>query len=106
NSVACTLLYVHIEWNCHWSCLRFAFQTVGYLPEPGEKFSFTEARNPVMALAVYLADLVEFDVANASARSSQNNLYDESSVVQLPARHCLILEDSTGVGALLLPLKH
>ncbi|MCL7045332.1 hypothetical protein MKW94_006344 [Papaver nudicaule] len=84
--------------NIALNALKEAFQTVGSLPEPGEKFSFTEAGNPVMALAAYLAGLVEFDVAAASARSSLKIIPDESSAIQLAARHCLILEDSTDAG--------
>ncbi|KAI3946144.1 hypothetical protein MKX01_024900 [Papaver californicum] len=84
--------------NIALNALKEAFQTVGSLPEPGEKFSFTEAGNPVMALAAYLAGLVDFDFAAASARSSVKIISDESPAIQLAARHCFILEDPTDAG--------
>ncbi|KAI3895610.1 hypothetical protein MKW98_025401 [Papaver atlanticum] len=84
--------------NIALDALKEAFETVGSLPEPGEKFSFTEAGNPVMALAAYLAGLVELDYAAASARSSLKIISDKSPAIQLAARHCFILEDTTDAG--------
>ncbi|KAI3996051.1 hypothetical protein MKX01_024996 [Papaver californicum] len=91
-------LAVETSANIALNALKEAFQTVGSLPEPGEKFSFTEAGNPVMALAAYLAGLVEFDFAAASAHSSVKIISDESPAIQLAARHCFILEDPTDAG--------
>ncbi|OVA04519.1 zinc finger protein [Macleaya cordata] len=83
-----------ISANIALNALKEAFQAVGSLPEPGEKLSFAEAGNPVMALAAYLAGLVEPDVAAASARNSLKTITEESPGIQLAARHCFILEDS------------
>ncbi|XP_026394240.1 SWI/SNF complex subunit SWI3D-like isoform X2 [Papaver somniferum] len=91
-------LAVETSANIALNALKEAFQTVGSLPEPGEKFSFTEAGNPVMALAAYLAGLVEFDYAAASTRSSLKIISDKSAAIQLAARHCFVLEDSTDTG--------
>ncbi|KAK9113134.1 hypothetical protein Scep_020653 [Stephania cephalantha] len=73
--------------------LKEAFQAVGFFPGPGESFSFAEAGNPVMALAVYLAGLVDADMSTASAQSSLKALSEDASGIQLATRHSFILED-------------
>ncbi|XP_077233305.1 DNA-binding family protein [Tasmannia lanceolata] len=79
--------------NLALDALKSAFQAVGILPNPGESLSFAESGNPVMALAAFLAGLVEPDVVVASTRSSLKAMSEDSPNIQLAARHCFLLED-------------
>ncbi|XP_072991015.1 SWI/SNF complex subunit SWI3D [Typha latifolia] len=79
--------------NIAIDALRSAFHAVDYFPEKGNSGSFAEAGNPVMALAAFLAGLLEHDNAITSCRSSLKAILEESPSVQLATRHCLILED-------------
>uniref|UniRef100_J3LSA9 SWI/SNF complex subunit SWI3D n=1 Tax=Oryza brachyantha TaxID=4533 RepID=J3LSA9_ORYBR len=71
--------------------LKSAFESVGYFPE--HEGSFADAGNPVMALAAFLAGLVEDDTATNSCRSSLKAVSEVSPALQLATRHCFILED-------------
>ncbi|EEC76090.1 hypothetical protein OsI_13331 [Oryza sativa Indica Group] len=71
--------------------LKSAFEAVGYFPE--HEGSFADAGNPVMALASFLAGLVEDDTATNSCRSSLKAISEVSPALQLATRHCFILED-------------
>ncbi|XP_019165864.1 PREDICTED: SWI/SNF complex subunit SWI3D isoform X1 [Ipomoea nil] len=75
--------------NIALKALREAFVAIDSFPSPGERLSFAEAGNPVMALATFLVKLVEANVATASVRSSLKAVSGE----QLAARHCFRLED-------------
>ncbi|KAF8405208.1 hypothetical protein HHK36_010108 [Tetracentron sinense] len=79
--------------NFALNALKEAFEAVDSIPGPGGSLSFAEAGNPAMALAVFLARLVEPDVATASARSSLKIISGDSPGIQLAARHCFLLED-------------
>ncbi|CAM0875086.1 unnamed protein product [Alopecurus aequalis] len=71
--------------------LKSAFEAVGHFP--GEEGSFADAGNPVMALAAFLAGLVEDDNATTSCRSSLKAISEDPPALQLASRHCYILED-------------
>uniref|UniRef100_A0A804P8G8 SWI/SNF complex subunit SWI3D n=1 Tax=Zea mays TaxID=4577 RepID=A0A804P8G8_MAIZE len=71
--------------------LKSAFEATGHSPE--YEGSFADAGNPVMALAAYLAGLVEDDNTTTSFRSSLKSVSDVSPALQLSSRHCFILED-------------
>ncbi|XP_062212241.1 SWI/SNF complex subunit SWI3D-like isoform X2 [Phragmites australis] len=71
--------------------LKSAFEAVGHSPE--YEGSFADAGNPVMALAAFLAGLVEDDNAITSCRSSLKAISEVSPALQLASRHCFILED-------------
>ncbi|KAF0910346.1 hypothetical protein E2562_001526 [Oryza meyeriana var. granulata] len=71
--------------------LKSAFEAVGYFPE--HEGSFADAGNPVMALAAFLAGLVEDDIATNSCRSSLKAVSEVCPALQLATRHCFILED-------------
>ncbi|VAH94935.1 unnamed protein product [Triticum turgidum subsp. durum] len=71
--------------------LKSAFEAVGNFP--GHEGSFADAGNPVMALAAFLAGLVEDDNATTSCRSSLKAISEDSPALQLASRHCYILED-------------
>ncbi|XP_062214754.1 SWI/SNF complex subunit SWI3D-like isoform X2 [Phragmites australis] len=71
--------------------LKSAFEAVGHSPE--HEGSFADVGNPVMALAAFLADLVEDDNATTSCRSSLKAISEVSPALQLASRHCFILED-------------
>uniref|UniRef100_A0ACD5X7X2 Uncharacterized protein n=1 Tax=Avena sativa TaxID=4498 RepID=A0ACD5X7X2_AVESA len=71
--------------------LKSAFEAVGHFP--GDEGSFADAGNPVMALAAFLAGLVEDDNATTSCRSSLKAISDDPPALQLASRHCYILED-------------
>ncbi|XP_066368985.1 SWI/SNF complex subunit SWI3D isoform X2 [Miscanthus floridulus] len=71
--------------------LKSAFEAAGHSPE--YEGSFADAGNPVMALAAYLAGLVEDDNTTTSFRSSLKAISEVSPALQLASRHCFILED-------------
>ncbi|CAD6214313.1 unnamed protein product [Miscanthus lutarioriparius] len=71
--------------------LKSAFEAAGHSPE--YEGSFADAGNPVMALAAYLAGLVEDDSTTISFRSSLKAISEVSPSLQLASRHCFILED-------------
>ncbi|GJN11980.1 hypothetical protein PR202_ga30220 [Eleusine coracana subsp. coracana] len=73
--------------------LKSAFEAVGHFPEKENTGSFTEAGNPVMALAAYFSGLVEHDDALTSCRSSLRAILDISPALLLATRHCFILPD-------------
>ncbi|XP_051134354.1 SWI/SNF complex subunit SWI3D [Andrographis paniculata] len=73
--------------------LQEAFEAVGSLPAPGEKLSFAEAGNPVMAMAAFLVRLVDPTVVTASVHNLLKSLSSHSSSEHLAARHCFPLED-------------
>ncbi|PHU10594.1 hypothetical protein BC332_22454 [Capsicum chinense] len=79
--------------NCALNALRDAFTAVDFYPPPGERASFAEAGNPVMALAAFLVKLVEAKKVSASVRSSLKSISGNPSGEQLALRHCFILED-------------
>ncbi|GLU02917.1 hypothetical protein SLE2022_201480 [Rubroshorea leprosula] len=79
--------------NCALKALREAFEAVGYSLTPEKQLSFADAGNPVMALAGFLARLVDPGIATASARSSLKSISGNTPGVQLAARHCFLLED-------------
>ncbi|XP_070041660.1 SWI/SNF complex subunit SWI3D isoform X1 [Nicotiana tomentosiformis] len=79
--------------NCALNALRDAFTAVGSYPPPGERVSFAEAGNPVMALAAFLVKLVEANRVTASVRSSLKSIFGNPSGEQLASRHCFVLED-------------
>ncbi|XP_060168387.1 SWI/SNF complex subunit SWI3D [Lycium barbarum] len=79
--------------NCALNALRDAFTAVGFYPPPGERVSFAEADNPVMALAAFLVKLVEAKRVTASVRSSLKSISSNPSGEQLALRHCFVLED-------------
>lgn len=78
---------------CALKALREAFEAVGSLPTPGAPLTFTDAGNPVMALAVFLTQLVGSGRASAAVHSSLKSMSSNSPGMQLAARHCYILED-------------
>ncbi|CAN6297980.1 unnamed protein product [Urochloa humidicola] len=71
--------------------LKSAFEAAGHIPE--YEGSFADAGNPVMALAAFLAGLVEDDNATTSCHSSLKAISEVSPALQLASRHCFILED-------------
>ncbi|CAN6322790.1 unnamed protein product [Urochloa humidicola] len=71
--------------------LKSAFEAAGHSPE--YEGSFADAGNPVMALAAFLAGLVEDDNATTSCRSSLKAISEVTPALQLASRHCFILED-------------
>ncbi|KAL9238196.1 hypothetical protein vseg_012657 [Gypsophila vaccaria] len=73
--------------------LMEAFDAVGWPVAPQENLCFAEAGNSVMALAAFLAQLVDPNLAMASAHSSLRSISKSSPGSQLAARHCFILED-------------
>lgn len=79
--------------NCALNALRDAFTAVGFYPPPGERASFAEACNPVMAVAAFLVKLVEAKRVTASVRSSLKSISGNPSGEQLALRHCFVLED-------------
>ncbi|XP_073037298.1 SWI/SNF complex subunit SWI3D-like [Primulina eburnea] len=79
--------------NFTQKALKDAFEAVGSLSSPGDKLSFAEAGNPVMALAAFLVRLVEPNIASASIHSFLKALSAKHSSQQLAARHCLPMED-------------
>ncbi|XP_055815715.1 SWI/SNF complex subunit SWI3D isoform X2 [Solanum dulcamara] len=79
--------------NCAINALRDAFAAVDFYPPPGERASFAEAGNPVMAVAAFLVKLVESKRVNASVRSSLKSMPGNPSGEKLALRHCFVLED-------------
>uniref|UniRef100_A0A803LP45 SWI/SNF complex subunit SWI3D n=1 Tax=Chenopodium quinoa TaxID=63459 RepID=A0A803LP45_CHEQI len=73
--------------------LKEAFHVAGCPLTPDDELSFAEAGNSVMALAAFLSQLVEPDLAAASSCISLKTLSQSSPGSQLAARHCFILED-------------
>ncbi|RLN18471.1 SWI/SNF complex subunit SWI3D isoform X3 [Panicum miliaceum] len=71
--------------------LKSAFEAAGHSPE--YEGSFADAGNPVIALAAFLAGLVEDDSATTSCRSSLKAISEVSPALQLASRHCFILEE-------------
>ncbi|KAG2535631.1 hypothetical protein PVAP13_9NG127400 [Panicum virgatum] len=71
--------------------LKSAFEAAGHSPE--YEGSFADSGNPVMALAAFLAGLVEDDSATTSCRSSLKAISEVSPALQLISRHCFILEE-------------
>ncbi|CAN6281607.1 unnamed protein product [Urochloa humidicola] len=71
--------------------LKSAFEAAGHIPE--YEGSFADAGNPVMALAAFLAGLVEDGNATTSCCSSLKAISEVSPALQLASRHCFILED-------------
>ncbi|XP_043713043.1 SWI/SNF complex subunit SWI3D [Telopea speciosissima] len=82
-----------LDVNRALKALKEAFQAVSSLPEPEGSLSFAEAGNPVMALAAFLARLVEPNVAAASVHSLLKAISEDSPGIQLATRHCFLLED-------------
>ncbi|KAL1801850.1 hypothetical protein ACET3Z_030497 [Daucus carota] len=78
--------------------LTEAFEVVDSSHSPKDKLSFSEAGNPVMALAAFLVRLVEPNVVTASTRTSLKSVSGTASGTQLAARHCFLLEDPTDEG--------
>ncbi|TVT97054.1 hypothetical protein EJB05_57721, partial [Eragrostis curvula] len=73
--------------------LRSAFEAFGHFPEKKDTASFTEAGNPVMALAAFLSGLVDHDDAVTSCHTSLRAILEISPALQLATRHCFILSD-------------
>ncbi|XP_062184146.1 SWI/SNF complex subunit SWI3D-like [Phragmites australis] len=73
--------------------LGSAFEAVGHFLEKEDMGSFAEAGNPVMALAAFLAGLVEHDDAVTSCCSSLRAISEISPALLLATRHCFILPD-------------
>ncbi|KAK1268913.1 SWI/SNF complex subunit SWI3D [Acorus gramineus] len=72
--------------------LKAAFEAVGCMPGT-DHISIADVGNPVMALAAFLANLVDSDVALTSYRSSLKAMSEDSPGIQLASRHCFRLED-------------
>lgn len=79
--------------NCALNALRDAFTAVDFYPPPGERASFAEAGNPVMAVAAFLVKLIEAKRVTASVHSSLKSISGNPSGEQLALRHCFVLED-------------
>ncbi|GLT42774.1 hypothetical protein SLA2020_167580 [Shorea laevis] len=79
--------------NCALKALSEAFEAVGYSLTPENPLSFADVGNPVVALAGFLARLVEPGIATASARSSLKSISGNNPGLQLAIRHCFLLED-------------
>lgn len=79
--------------NLALKALKEAFEAVGYSLTPEYPLSFADVGNPVMALAGFLARLVEPGSATASTRSSLKSISGNTPGVQLASRHCFLLED-------------
>jgi len=73
--------------------LRSTFEAVGHFPGKDDLGSFAEAGNSVMALAGFLASLVERDDAVTSCCSSLRAISAISPALQLATGHCFILPD-------------
>ncbi|OEL20533.1 SWI/SNF complex subunit SWI3D [Dichanthelium oligosanthes] len=73
--------------------LRSTFEAVGHILGKEDLGSFAEAGNPVMALAAFLASLVERDDAITSCCSSMRAISEISPALQLATGHCFILPD-------------
>ncbi|CAN6270841.1 unnamed protein product [Urochloa humidicola] len=73
--------------------LRSTFEAVGNFLGKEDLGSFAEAGNPVMALAAFLASLVEGDDALTSCCSSLRAISAISPALQLATGHCFILPD-------------
>uniref|UniRef100_A0A0D9W1T7 ZZ-type domain-containing protein n=1 Tax=Leersia perrieri TaxID=77586 RepID=A0A0D9W1T7_9ORYZ len=73
--------------------LKNAFEAVGHIPNKEDLGSFTEAGNPVMALAAFLSGLVDHDDATMLCCSSLKAISDMSPALQLATMHCFILQD-------------
>ncbi|CAN6234209.1 unnamed protein product [Urochloa humidicola] len=73
--------------------LRSTFEAVGHFVGKEDLGSFAEAGNPVMALAAFLASLVERDDAVTSCCSSLRAISAISPALQLATGHCFILPD-------------
>ncbi|XP_048492465.1 SWI/SNF complex subunit SWI3D isoform X4 [Beta vulgaris subsp. vulgaris] len=73
--------------------LKEAFHVAGWPLTPEDTLSFAEAGNSVMALAAFLTQLVEPDLATASACSSLKTISRSSPGSRLAIMHCFILED-------------
>ncbi|KAG2570335.1 SWI/SNF complex subunit SWI3D-like isoform X1 [Panicum virgatum] len=73
--------------------LRSTFEAVGHFPGKDDLGSFAEAGNSVMALAGFLASLVECDDAVTSCCSSLRAISAISPALQLATGHCFILPD-------------
>ncbi|CAN6247841.1 unnamed protein product [Urochloa humidicola] len=73
--------------------LRSTFEAVGNFLGKEDLGSFAEAGNPVMALAAFLASLVEGDDAVTSCCSSLRAISAISPALQLATGHCFILPD-------------
>ncbi|CAN4112342.1 unnamed protein product [Withania somnifera] len=84
--------------NCALTALREAFSAVDFYPPPGERASFAEAGNPVMAVAAFLVKLADAKRVTASVRSSLKSISGSLSGEQLALRHCFVLEDPPDEG--------
>ncbi|RLM74084.1 SWI/SNF complex subunit SWI3D-like [Panicum miliaceum] len=73
--------------------LRSTFEAVGHFLGKDDLGSFAEAGSPVMALAGFLASLVEHDDAVTSCCSSLRAISAISPALQLATGHCFILPD-------------
>ncbi|KAJ1269841.1 hypothetical protein BS78_06G008900 [Paspalum vaginatum] len=73
--------------------LRSTFESVDHFLGKEDLGSFAEVGNPVMALAAFLASLVEHDYAVTSCYSSLRTISEVSPALQLAIRHCFILPD-------------
>ncbi|KAF0893220.1 hypothetical protein E2562_023475 [Oryza meyeriana var. granulata] len=79
--------------NIVHNVLKSSFEAVGHIPKKEDLGSFTEAGNPVMALAAFLSGLVDHDDATTLCCSSLKAISDMSPALQLATRHCFILQD-------------
>ncbi|CAI8601003.1 unnamed protein product [Vicia faba] len=84
---------VEVDNDCVLDALKEAFATVGYSLEPEGPSSFAEVGNPVMALAVFLVQLVGSDVAVASTHNYMKSLYGNAPGIEIALRCCFLLED-------------
>uniref|UniRef100_A0A0D9ZGD9 SWIRM domain-containing protein n=1 Tax=Oryza glumipatula TaxID=40148 RepID=A0A0D9ZGD9_9ORYZ len=73
--------------------LKYAFEAVGHIPKIEDLGSFTEAGDPVMALAAFLSGLVDHDDVATLCCSSLKAISDMSPALQLATMHCFILQD-------------
>ncbi|CAK8576505.1 unnamed protein product [Lathyrus sativus] len=82
-----------VDNDCVLNALKETFAAVGYSLEPEGPSSFAEVGNPVMALAVFLAQLVSSDVAVASAHNYIKSLSGNAPGTEIASRCCFLLED-------------
>ncbi|KAI4342380.1 hypothetical protein MLD38_027017 [Melastoma candidum] len=73
--------------------LRESFEAVSCSSMPDGCLSFSEAGNPVMAMAEFLSQLVGSDFASAFLRGSLKSIGEGSTGIQLAMKHCFIMED-------------
>ncbi|KAI4318359.1 hypothetical protein MLD38_032075 [Melastoma candidum] len=73
--------------------LRESFEAIGCSSTPDSCLSFSEAGNPVMAMAEFLSQLVGSDFASAFIRGSLKSVGEGSTGIHLAMKHCFIMED-------------